>query len=226
MFQRYSARRKCKKNNLPKFVCDYVLSFDKVNYQQKIENTKFIIFDTETTGLDLKKDSVICIGALVMDQMKILIHNSLEIYIKNPVAGDHESIPIHQILAHELEKGMEETEALEVFLDYIKNNILVAHCAYFDIQMMSRLMQKHFQIPLLNKYIDTIYLAKRIEKGVFARDVSLPNEYTFDNLCQRYNIEIINRHNAAGDALGTARLFQLLLSKGREKGIHTLKQLI
>ncbi|MEO1654195.1 MAG: exonuclease domain-containing protein, partial [Bacteroidota bacterium] len=84
-----------------------------------------------------------------------------------------------------------------------------------------------FGMPLLNRSIDTIRLAQRLD-GIhwssFTHHHS--NSYSLDDLCERNAIEINGRHTAAGDAFATARLFQVLLCKARKRGIKKTWELI
>ena len=64
----------------PVFWKEYLKSF-KQKSSKKIEDTRFVIFDTETTGLDLVKDRILSIGAIGVFKNTIDIADSFEIYI-------------------------------------------------------------------------------------------------------------------------------------------------
>ncbi len=229
MFRRSNtAKKRCQRGELPQFVCDYIQKNEQNTTRLPLEKSRFVVFDTETTGLDLKKDKVISIGAIGMDNMQICVEDSMEIFVRGNYSGDKDSVTVHQILSWELKNGHTELQALEAFLDYIGNSILVAHYAEFDTKIMSKMMQTHFGFSLLNKSIDTIELAKRMERGRFHRHQAVyrPKEYTLDNLCERYGIPISIRHNAAGDSLATAFLLQRLLYMAKRKGIKTVRELL
>lgn len=216
-----------KGGNLPSFVDAYLAKFEEKLSNPKLHDCRFVVFDTETTGLNLKKDYVISIGAVGLENLEINVHDSFEVLVQNESSGCKESVPVHRILSKELAKGDPPTLALEKFLKYIDNCVLVAHFAEFDVQMVNKMLKQHFGIPLLNKYIDTIELAKRIERGPLSNMVvHEPGTFNLDNLCKKYNIRITARHNAAGDALATAKLLQRLLIEAKKKGIHHLKDLL
>lgn len=226
IFNRNTPKQKCAKGELPSFVCDYLsLNTSKKN-KTPIREARFVVFDTETTGFDYKKDHIINIGAVALRGQEIWIEDSIELMVRQDSAGGSEAVSVHQIVRSELHQGLEEEEALRVFLDYIKGDILVAHYAEFDIKMMSALFKNHFGLSILNPYIDTIQLAQRIELGKYHNSPIKQGEYTLDALCNRYQIKITARHKAAGDALATARLFQVLLHQALNKGINRVQQLL
>ncbi|NJL11914.1 MAG: 3'-5' exonuclease [Microscillaceae bacterium] len=220
------AQALCKKGELPDFVCEYLQKNKSGSTRQNIAEARLVVFDTETTGLNWKQDRVISIGAIALRAGRIEVEDSLEVLLHNESSGNKESIPVHQILSRELRDGLSEAEALRFFLDYVGNSVLVAHFIEFDRQIMSQMMLRHFGLPLQNPCLDTIQLAKRLEQGFQARHDQQPGLYNLDALCARYQIPISVRHNAAGDALATARLLQILLRKAQKRGIHTLRDLL
>ncbi len=225
-FNQNSPQKRCSRGELPGFVCDYVSLIAQKPHKLSIQEARFVVFDTETTGFDFKKDRVINIGAVALKGGEIWVEDSLELMLRQDSAGGSEAVSVHQIMSKELHEGLEEEEALKVFLEYIRGDVLVAHYAAFDIQMMSALFQNHFGLNISNACIDTIALSQRIELGKYHNTPIKQGEYTLDALCKRYHIQITSRHKAAGDALATARLFQILLHQAPKKGIKTVKQLL
>ncbi len=58
---------------------------------------EYVVFDTETTGLDTKNDEILSIGAVKIKDNKILTSQTFEIYLKNSKNIDSKSILIHGI---------------------------------------------------------------------------------------------------------------------------------
>ena len=228
MFRRKINYQKHLKKDHPEFIKNYIQCFQDVQQDDSIYDCRFIVFDTETTGLNVRKDNVISIGAIAIDNLEICVTDSMEICIQRDRTGDKNSVVIHQILSKETQDGCNEIQALEQFLDFIGNSVLVAHHANFDVQMMSRILKKHYGFPLFNKYIDTLELARRIDMGKVAPSYKffVPQEYSLDNLCKRFKIPIKGRHTAAGDAMATARLLQILLFKAINRKITFVKEIV
>ncbi|MDP3291627.1 MAG: exonuclease domain-containing protein, partial [Sulfuricurvum sp.] len=66
-----------------------------------------VVFDTETTGLNTKKDAVLSIGAVKVKGDRILTSESFEVFLKPSNEISVESIKIHHIRPCDLENGLE-----------------------------------------------------------------------------------------------------------------------
>ncbi len=197
-----------KNKEFPDFYVDYVSAF-KNKSKTRIENTRFIAFDTETTGFDFKKDRVLSIGAVAFTGNYIEVKNNFELYIHQEIFNP-ETVKIHGIRKAGNEKKVTELEAIKAFLDYIKDAVLIAHHAHFDKNMMNEMLLRHGLNKLKNKFIDTGVLYIK-SKHIIYRD-NLPH-YSLDNLCDELNVPKVDRHTASGDALITAVVFLKILAR-------------
>ena len=200
---------KKKPKNLPKFWQDYEAKF-KEKLPEKIEAICFIAFDTETTGFDLKKDRILCIGAVTIKNNTIDVSRGFEEYIAQDTFNP-ETVKIHGIIQHEKLETLTEEEAVKAFLKYIGNSVLVAHHAGFDIGMMNAALHRMGLPKLKNKVLDTVnlYRGTLIISNLINRDKT----YSLDEIAETYSIEIKDRHTAAGDAFITAIAFLKILGK-------------
>ena len=168
---------------------------------QDIDTSTYVVLDTETTGFNYDKDRMLCIGAVKIKEGYIDISSAFEIYIKQDYF-DENAVKIHGILKHDTFETVTEEEAIILFLDYIKDSILVAHHAFFDITMINTALNR-LQLPeLKNKVLDTmhIFCATRLH-------LDPKKKYSLDELAEHYDIDLSDRHNASGDALITAIAF-------------------
>ncbi len=89
-----------------------------------------------------------------------------------------------------------------------EGRLFVAHNAPFDY----RFIQEEFKRLGYNyqrQTMCTVRMSRKIIPGM--------GSYSLGNLCQNLGIEINNRHRAAGDALATTKLLELLLVKTENK---------
>ncbi len=208
-------------------MCRYVDAFAaRKDFSAPIDSVRYVVFDTETTGFDLSRDNVISIGAVALNHGRIDIQDSFEILIRCDRVGDRDAVSVHGLLRRDLADGCNDREALDAFLDYIGDSILVAQHAGFDIAMMNAIMRRSYRLTLLNDVLDTASLAKRLEKGPYYNLAHKGGEYRLDTLLQRYHIRLHDRHTAAGDAFLTAQLFQRLLYSAVSAGIRTPRDLL
>ncbi|MEM8893238.1 MAG: 3'-5' exonuclease [Bacteroidota bacterium] len=190
-----------------------------------IKDLRFVVLDTETTGFD-KDKKILSIGAIALQGGRIAMQDSFEALLHQvDMANNAEAISVHGITPTASSNGQVIETVLEDWVEYIGNAILVAHNAQYDIGMLNGMIQTQFDGKLKNKVLDTADLAIRLEK--YGEDPSTikRSEYTLDELCNRYNIEVHDRHTAAGDAFLTAKLLLLLLTKAEKRGIKTYGEL-
>ncbi len=181
-----------------------------MNYLQEFKSKKsdvFVAFDCETTGLDPKQDKILSIGAVKFTGERIFINESKEWFVKQSFNVD-ESVKIHGILpANSSRASLSEDEAVKAFLKFIGNATLIGHHVNFDISMVNQALKRLGAGKLKNKQKDTNRLYK--DKGHFANE----QNFSLDDLCEKYKIKASNRHTALGDAYITAQAFQRLINQ-------------
>ncbi|HMQ44936.1 MAG: 3'-5' exonuclease [Confluentibacter sp.] len=199
-----------KKQNFPDFWNDYLHAFNSnIKKQEPITNTRFIAFDTETTGFNKKEDRILSIGAVAFVGKTIQVNNSLELYLEQDIFKP-ESVKIHGLMKTGSLDKVTELEAIKLFLAYIKNDVLIAHHANFDRNMMNEMLLRHGLGKLKNKFIDTGYLYKKSKHIIYQENLK---PLSLDDLCKELNVPTVDRHTATGDALITALVFLKILGR-------------
>ena len=198
--------------NYPEFFKNYLKSF-KRKQPKSIETTRFVVFDTETTGLDFAKDRILSIGAIAINNGIIEVSDSIEIYLKQDEFKT-ETVEIHGILKDGHLIKTTENRAIEQFIEFLGNSVLVAHHTAFDVEMINASLKRRNLPKLKNKTIDTGILYKKLEG-------KKDDLFNLDVLCEEFNIPKHDRHTAAGDAFITALLFIKIISKLKnERTVH------
>lgn len=174
----------------------------------------YTVFDTEATGLNpAGGDETIQIGAVRIVNNKLLHHEFFEQLIDPKRTIPPETIPIHGITP-EMVKGQPTIESvLPAFHTFAQETILVAHNAAFDMrcfQVKEQATGVIFDHPVL----DTLLLSAVVH----------PNQesHRLEAIAERFNVNIIGRHTAMGDAMVTAEIFMKMIPLLAEKGIYTL----
>ena len=196
---------------------------DKVDeIKGDIDSTRFVVLDTETTGFDYENDRILCIGAVVLQNYRIPIQESLEVYIQQE-HYNKATAQIHGILRASVLNRPNELEGLQQFLDYLGDSIIVAHHTFFDITMINKALERNGLPKLKNKTLDTAHLYKKtlLYSPLLVRKES----YTLDELADKFDISKKDRHTAMGDAYITAIAFLKILNKLKEKKGFSLQQL-
>lgn len=165
---------------------------------------EYVIFDTETTGLNPKVDEILSIGAVKIKGNKILTSETFEVFIKNEKTISSKSIEIHHIRPCDLEHARSADEAMREFLNFIEGRTLVGYYLEFDIEMVEKYITPLLGIKLPNKRVEISELYYDAHIGVIPQgNVDL----RFDTILKKCNIPNMGVHNAVNDAVMSAMIF-------------------
>ncbi|MCC4211551.1 3'-5' exonuclease [Leeuwenhoekiella parthenopeia] len=194
----------------PAFYKEYAVLFTGLE-DPAPEDARFVVFDTETTGLNKQTDRILSVGAVELRGNRINLSNSLELYVEQEVFSK-DAVAIHGILKENSKyQKISEEEAVKQFLNYIGNSVLVGHHIGFDVGIINYALKRLGAPKLKNKTIDTGVLHKRT---VHLVNITNPDKvYSLDELCEELNIARTDRHKAIGDAYITALAFLKILSR-------------
>ena len=165
---------------------------------------EYVVFDTETTGLNPKKDEILSIGAVKIKGNKILMSEKFELFVRPSHEVNEESIKIHQIRNVDLQNGCEPLDAIEQFLHFIGSRSLVGYYLEFDVAMVNKYLKPHLGISLPNPQIEIsgLYHDKKIKlipDGVI--------DLRFDVMMEELGLPVFGKHDALNDAMMSAMMF-------------------
>lgn len=189
------------------------------------ENARFVVLDCESTGLDPERDKLVSIGAVGVRHFEVCLEDAFEVFM--PISHNTSAVTLHGITREAAGvKGVEESIALERFLHYLRDGVIVGHHVGHDIKLLEMAAARHFGIERLpNLSVDTMDLTLRLEeRGILGKPAGQPG-FSLDSLCQRFGIPPHDRHTAMGDAFLTARIFQILLRKAKRGNLLQLGHL-
>jgi len=184
---------------------------------------RFVVLDTETTGLDPRRDKIITIGAVAVCDGEMLLDDAFEVLLK--LAYNNSSVTVHGITRDEAAAGMEEAEALALFLDYLRDGVIVGHHIGHDMQALNCACERHFNLTLRNRWLDTMDLTLHLnDAGAFVQR-PMAQGFSLDALCAMFGVTAHDRHTAGGDAFLTAHVFLRLMRAANAAGRDTLATL-
>jgi len=118
---------------------------------------------------------------------------------------------VHGVTRDESRSGIEEPDALERFLAYVRDGVIVGHHIGHDIATFDAAYERHWGMRLLNRSIDTMDLTLHLEQdGAFAGRPPI-RQFTLDALSEMFGVIAHDRHTAGGDAFITAQVLLRLL---------------
>lgn len=186
---------------------------DTMNISLKKLNV--VVFDIETTGFYPEKgDSILSIGATKMCGSNIYEGKTFYSLIQYDKQVPTEITELTGITNEQVKNAPPLADVLIKFLEFIQDSTLVAHHSNHEKTFMQHASLKCFRTPFKHRIVDTSFLYKLIEPKM--------NGVTLDYLCTLNNIQIVDRHNALGDAKMTAEIWGIYIEKVLQLGCETL----
>ncbi len=203
--------------------------FSRFDISVKLEDCSFVVFDTELTGLNRKKDEIISIGAVRIEGLQIDLSQTFHYYVR-PRNLDHtRATLIHKITPQQLEAAPTLEEVLPLFLKFIENDLLVGHCVMIDTAFLNRATRALYNGKVANPSLDTMRMVQIYKRKVVGEYSGLQQAgsgcYSLEKLSAELSLPFFGAHDALEDALQTAYLFIFLVKKLRGVGITTIKEL-
>ena len=185
-----------------------------------MDRVRFVVLDSETTGLNPRTDRIISIGAVAVQHGEIVLEDSFEALLQ--ITGNTSAVTVHGITRDESSQGIGEREALGRFLDYVRDGVIVGHHIGHDITALNVGYERHWGIELLNRSLDTMDLTLHLERSDAFAGRERIREFTLDSLCELFGVIPHDRHTAGGDAFITAQVFLRLLRLASRHGREQL----
>ena len=179
---------------------------------------RYVVVDTETTGLDMRRDSVIAIGAAAICAGRLPLSDCFETVLRQGKASANANILIHGIGGQMQLSGVEPETGMLDFLDYVGKAPLVAFRAEFDRTMLTRALKSILGVPIHQPWIDLALLLPALFQTTEC--------HTLDDWLAHFDIAPAARHQALADAFATAQLLQIALHAADRHGMGNAALLI
>ena len=164
--------------------------------------------DVETTGLDLKADEVISIGAVTIIDGRFKGDGNFYQEISPTKSPSAASIVIHGLRSVDLESAQSGAKVIPQLIEYISGKHLIAHASWIEKAFLSNQLKK-FGHKYPKEVIDTAALARYLELV----DSQNGHEPSLEFLAKKLNLPVYSPHHALGDAMTTAALFLALAAR-------------
>lgn len=176
---------------------------------------RWVVVDVETSGLEMKSDVLLAIGAVAVVDGRIVLSDSLDVVLRQEQASSSQNILIHGISGQAQRSGMAPRQACAAFLDFVGTAPLVAYHAAFDRAFLARAIKHYLNLPITNPWLDLAELAPALDSSC--------EGHALDDWLKHYRIHNLARHSAVGDALATAELLLRLLPRAKDKDFASLQ---
>ena len=180
-----------------------------------LREQRWVVLDLETTGLNMSKDRVLSIGAVVIEDGAIDFRQQFERTLQCRELKLSPSVLIHGLGPSAIAAGSDPAEALLELLEFIGDSPVLAFHAPFDQHMLGRAVKEHLGHKLQHVFLDVADIAPLLCPQAQIREAGL------DEWIEWFRLEVFERHNASADALATAELALILFSRARGQQIHS-----
>jgi len=180
-----------------------------------LREQRWVVLDLETTGLNLSKDRVLSIGAVVIEDGAIDFAQQFERTLQCRELKLGPSVLIHGLAPSAIAAGSDPAEALLELMEFIGDSPVLAFHAPFDQHMLGRALKEHLGHKLQQVFLDVADIAPLVCPQANIREAGL------DEWIDWFKLEVFERHNASADALATAELALILFSRARAQQIHS-----
>lgn len=175
------------------------------------KHATFCVIDLETTGLDLRRDEIISVGAVKVHEGRIAA-TTLYLLARPSCEISADSISVHSILPSEVEDCPPIDDVLEDVRCFANGAVLVAHSAWFERAFLDRALRPRGE-RLPSTMIDTAALAKHL--GLASGG---DREPSLEHLARCLDLPAVSPHHALGDAMTTAMTMLAMIAKLEERG--------
>ena len=174
----------------------------------------YVVFDIETTGFSPDANHIIEIGAVKVENGKIVDRFSSFVNPQVPIPYRIEE------LTHINDSMVIDAPAIETvlpqFLSFCEGCVMVAHNADFDVSFIKR-KAANLGVDFNPTYVDTVAMARFLLPSL--------SRFKLDTVAKAVGVNLDNHHRAVDDAACTAEIFVKFIAMLEERGITDLNQL-
>jgi len=189
----------------------------------------YTVIDVETTGLNPRRDALLAIGLVDIDEGRVRLDRCWQTLVRPPEDApvNPESIRVHGLLPQDVADAPPAEQVLPILLERLRGRVLVVHVAAVDIGFLRAVLRRLYGVDPRGPAIDTARLAlhlhhdQRVLSG-FDQEPALQLRV----LAERAGLPVYAEHNALNDALTTAQLFLAQASEYESHGATRLRDLL
>lgn len=173
--------------------------------------TRWVVIDTETSGLDLQRDHLIAAAAVAVSleggRPSLRVADSFEVVLQCPPGVVLDAVARRNILLHGVGRGEQgggqaPAAGLRQLRAFVDGAPCLAFHAAFDAHMLARACRQHLGQGWPWPWLDLAELARALHPD-------LPHRH-LDDWLQHFGLQVGQRHRASSDAWVTAELLQQL----------------
>jgi DNA polymerase III subunit epsilon len=179
---------------------------------------EWVALDCETTGLNVRSDEIIAIGAVRIVGNRIMTSERLELLVRPERGVSSESVRIHRLRERDVAEGLPIDEALKQLMHFIGSRSLVGYYLEFDVAMLNRALFPMLGQGLPQPKIEVSGLYYDYKFGqlpAHQRQDTPTIDLRFATMMNDLGLPLRDAHDALNDAVMAALAFVKLRQLGR-----------
>jgi DNA polymerase III subunit epsilon len=171
---------------------------------------EWVSLDCETTGLNVRTDEIISIGAVRIVGNTVMTSERLELLVRPERGVSAESVKIHRLRERDVAQGLPVQEAMKQLMHFIGSRPLVGYYLEFDIAMLHKAIWPMLGQGLPQDKIEVsglYYDYKFSQLSPYQRQDQAHIDLRFSTMMQDLRLPLRDAHDALNDAVMAALAF-------------------
>lgn len=171
---------------------------------------EWVALDCETTGLNVKTDDIIAIGAVRIRGNRIMTSECLELLVRPEKrqfsAG---SVRVHRLREQDVAQGISADDAVMQLMHFIGSRPLVGYYLEFDLAMINRVLfpMLGMGLPQPKIEVSALYHDYKFHQLPYHARGNAAIDLRFDALMKDLGLPAWSAHDALNDAVMAALAF-------------------
>jgi DNA polymerase-3 subunit epsilon len=165
---------------------------------------EWVSLDCETTGLNVRSDEIVSIGAVRIVGNRLMTSERLELLVRPERGVSAESVRIHRLRDRDLEEGLPVQEAVRQLLRFVGPRPLVGYFLEFDVAMLNRTVRPLLGLPLPQPKLEVsalYYDYKFRQLPPYQQHDNADIDLRFATLMADLGLPVRDAHDAVNDAV-------------------------
>jgi DNA polymerase-3 subunit epsilon len=181
---------------------------------------QFVAVDTETSGLDVRRDRLLALGACRVSHGAIAVGECFEVLLKPDTPSQDANILVHGIGRGAQAAASDAGTALAAYLEFAHKDVVVGFRVQFDLRVLGRALREQLGVAYEPLWLDLGVLLPALFPRLGTAEASL------DHWQRAFGLRNYSRHRALADAECAALLLLAALQRAQATGRRTLGDLL
>lgn len=183
-----------------------------------LDAQRFVVVDTETSGLDPQRDRLLAVAACAVQAGQLQIGEAMAARLRQERPSTEANVLIHGIGHGAQAVGERPEDALAAYLRFARRDPLVGYHTRFDLTVLQRAARAAFGISYRPPALDLALLMPALE--------AQGSGWELDQWLAHHSLRAFARHDALADAVAAGELFLIALERARSRGLCTVGELL